>query len=255
MEVRTGARGRTWAELERPEAAAIWTAVAPQLAARLRAGAGELSLGMLERIRAELPELFGTPDEVEINRASNEANLLLIADMFDAGADPSTAELPPTTRAYAVFGADSDTPMPGLLRAYRIGHTFAWEATLAALTEILGERRDFAAAVSLFSGWLHDYIDAVIVQAEAVYDAERERWLRSSSALRAELMRTILDGGAVDPATASARLGYELERNHVAVIAWTEEPDPGGGALAETEAAIEAAAAARPARRWASDWP
>ncbi len=244
MEARIGVASQTWGELDRPESAALWALVAPPLAARLRAGADELALAMRERIRGELPELFATPDEEEINRASNESNLLLVADLLEAGADPTAARLPTPTRAYAEFGADRDTPMAGLLRAYRLGHAFAWEVTVAALTEMIEDKVEFAAAVGLLSAWLHAFADAIVLQVEEVYATERERWLRSSSALRAELIRSILDGAAVDPASASQRLGYELDRCHVCVIASVEESDPSGELLAAGEAAILGIAAA-----------
>lgn len=244
MEARTGVATRTWAELDRPESAAAWALVAPPLAERLRAGAGELAVAMRERIRSELPELLASPDEEEINRASNESNLLLVADLLEAGADPTAARLPTPTRAYAEFGADRDTPMAGLLRAYRLGHAFAWEVTVAALTEMIEDKVEFAAAVGLLSAWLHAFADAIVLQVEEVYVTERERWLRSSSALRAELVRSILDGAVVDPASASQRLGYELDRCHVCVIASVEESDPSGELLAAGEAAILGVAAA-----------
>lgn len=244
MEARIGAASRTWAELDRPESAAAWAAVAPPLAARLRAEGGELAVAMRERIRSELPELLATPDEEEIIRASNESNLLLVADLLEARADPTAARLPTPTRAYAEFGADRDTPMADLLRAYRLGHAFAWEVTLSALTELIEDRAEFATAVGLLSTWLHAYADAIVRQVEEVYAAERERWLQSSSALRAELVRSILDGATVDPTSASRRLVYELDRCHVCVIASAEESDPSGGLLAEGEAAILEIAAA-----------
>lgn len=244
MEARIGVATRTWAELDRPDSRTAWAQVAPPLAARLRAGAGELALAMRERIRSELPELFATPDEEEINRASNESNLLLVADLLEAGADPAAARLPTPTRAYAEFGADHDTPMAGLLRAYRLGHAFAWEVTLAALTELIEDKAEFAVAAGLLSTWLHAYADAIVCQVEEVYATERERWLRSSSALRAELVRSIIDGVAVDRTSASRRLGYELDRCHVCVIASVAEADGGGNLLVEGEAAIVAIAAA-----------
>ena len=162
MEVRSGPSIRSWAALEQPSVARLWSQVVPQVTARIRADSHGLSEQMLERIRAELPELVADPDEAETNRASNEANLLLIADLLDAGADPAEARLPMPTRAYAEFGAGRNTPMTGLLRAYRIGHAFAWDRILAALSDLLDDPVELAEAVALLSAWLHRYIDAVV---------------------------------------------------------------------------------------------
>jgi hypothetical protein len=233
-----------WGALEAPGARELWNSLAPALAEALRERSRELSEGMMERIRSDVPELLPTPDEAEINRASNEANLLLIAELLEAGVDPVRAQLPAPTRAYAEFGADSNTPIAGLLRAYRIGHAYAWEQMLAGLRELCADEESFAAAVALFSAWLHAYIDAVVCQGEAAYEEERERWLRSSSALRTELIKTILDGGVVDTTSASARLGYELDRHHLALIAWIDEAEPGDEVLGELEGQLQAAATA-----------
>ena len=153
---------------------------------------------MLERIRAELPELVADPDEAETNRASNEANLLLIADLLDAGADPAEARLPMPTRAYAEFGAGRNTPMTGLLRAYRIGHAVAWDGILAALPTPRRPRRARRGGRPAL-GLAAQVHRRGRLPGEEAYVEERERWLRSSSAVRTEVIKSILDGAAVDP--------------------------------------------------------
>ncbi len=221
----------------------MWAAVIPPLAAAMRDGSRELSVEMMERIGTELPELVADPDDAETNRASNEANILLIADLLERGADPRTAELPAPTLAYAESGAHRNMPLVGLLRAYRIGHGFAWERILAALRAQDGPPAQFATAVELLSLWLHDYIDAVVCLGEEAYTSERERWLRSSAALQTETIRSILDGTPTDPAIASPRLNYELGRSHLAVVAWLDgaerAPDPVGALESELRRATE----------------
>ena len=75
--------------------------------------------------------------------------------------------------------------------------------------------------------------------AEDFYTAERERWVRSTAATRAATIETILAGDPIDAALASRRLGYELDRQHTAVIAWLQAHEEG----CDTHPAMEAAIA------------
>jgi hypothetical protein len=197
---------------------------------------------MMERIGAEMPELIADPDAAEANRASNEANLMLVAELIERGADPTRTQLPVPTIAYAEVGAHQNTPLTGLVRAYRIGHGFAWDLILEALREQVTDPDDFADAVGLISGWLHAYVDVAVCLAEDAYIVERERWLRSTSALRAQTIASILDGDRIDSSTVSARLGYELGREHLGLVAWLEEPDSTPDPLGALEDAISAVA-------------
>ena len=106
---------------------------------------------------------------------------------------------------------------------------------IAAHADDLEQR---AIATELCSAWLFAYVDAALCLAEDFYSAERERWVRSTAATRAETIDTILAGGPIDAALASRRLGYELERQHTAVIAWLQAHEEGRDTHAAMEAAI-----------------
>ena len=95
-------------------------------------------------------------------------------------------------------------------------------------------------ATELCSAWLFAYTDAALCLAEDFYSAERERWARSTAATRAETIDTILAGAPIDIGLASRRLGYELDRHHIAVIAWLQAHEEGHDTYAAMEAAIAA---------------
>lgn len=56
-----------------------------------------------------------------------------------------------------------------------------------------------------------------LVQA---HGEERDRWIRGAGAARAEALRSILDGSLHDERLTSARLGYDLRREHQAFVVW-----------------------------------
>ena len=62
---------------------------------------------------------------------------------------------------------------------------FAWHGSLATLREQVDDPGKFAEAVALVSAWLFAYVDAAVCLAEEAYTRERERWVRTSSALQA----------------------------------------------------------------------
>lgn len=237
-----------WGPLRSPPAKRVWQAAAPRLAQALRERSRPLSEAMLDRIGAEMPELVADPDDAETNRASNEANLHAIADLLERGANPGTVELPAQTIAYAEVGAHQGAPMAGLMRAYRIGHGFGWREMLAIMREQIDDPEQFATAVDLVSAWLHEYVDFAVCLAEQAYEEERERWLRTSAAVRTETIEAALGGASIEPALASARLGYELERWHVALVGWVDEGDSGSDALDGIESALRAAGSTLPGR-------
>jgi DNA-binding PucR family transcriptional regulator len=57
---------------------------------------------------------------------------------------------------------------------------------------------------------------------------ERDRWVRSAAAVRAETARQIVDGKLDDERAGSSRLAYELRRNHVGLILAGEQGEHGG---------------------------
>lgn len=232
-----------WPSARSPSARETWARAVVPVARALRADSHDASIGMLDRIGANLPELVADPDDAETNRASNEANILLIAELLERGADPTKARPPTQTIAYAEIGAHQNTPLTGLLRAYRIGHMYVWERILELLREQVDDQAGFAEAVSLVSTWLHVFADTIVCVGEEVYVQERERWMRTSAALRAETIASIVAGEPTASETASARLGYELERDHVALVAWLDGAEGTADPLTALERALGALAA------------
>lgn len=193
---------------------------------------------MMERIGTELPELIADPDDAETNRASNEANLRLVADLLESGADPRLVELPEPTIAYTELGAHQNRALTGLMRAYRLGHEFGWRRIADILREQIDDPARYAAALELVSAWMFSYVDAATCLAEESYTRERERWLRTASASRAETISAILGGTSIDTRAAALRLGYELDRSHLALVAWLDSAEPGQDPIGTLERAV-----------------
>jgi hypothetical protein len=220
----------------------LWERSVPTLVERIRADAPRLSELIGDRIAEAMPELLADPDVAAANSASNSANVSLLADLLERGADPAGLDLPEPTVAYATLGAHQNTPLPPLLRAYRLGHEAVWQEILKMIREMDFAPEDRDVIIQMISVWLFAYVDAASVLAEIAYSDERERWIRTVSASRAETIAAILAGEEIDIGSASARLGYELDRNHLAFIAWFDDTGSVENPLNALELAIAKAA-------------
>jgi DNA-binding PucR family transcriptional regulator len=117
-------------------------------------------------------------------------------------------------RAFVHRGFDLEL----LLRVYRLGHRELWALSVDIL-EASGqgaEQREISEA-------LFDFMDVLTQRVVEEYQAERERWIRSSHALRTQIVRNIVSGRPIAVDDASARLRYDLSGLHVGLVAWTEE--------------------------------
>ncbi len=223
---RNEAQRRAWEQVLRPAAA--------ELATRAR----EMSVDVTRSIGQSLGDLLADPEAFEANRASTEASIVGFAQILEQGADPAAASLGAATLAYAQEGAQRGIPLTILIRSYRLGHAAAWERFVAVIAAHATNAEDQATATELCSAWLFAYVDAALCVAEDFYSAERERWVRSTAAIHAETIDTILAGAPIDAALASRRLGYELDRQHTSAIAWLQAHEEGRDAYAAMEAAI-----------------
>jgi hypothetical protein len=198
---------------------------------------------MAVHLHGRIPELANQVDEHALRsdtEASCTANLDQICRMLARGAQSDELVVPDHALDYARALVQRRIPLAVLLRAYRVGHGYFWSIAADALSRDLGDDERRGAAIDAASNFMFDYIDLVCDQLVGAYQVERDRWVRSAAAVRAEIVREILDGRHDHERSASTRLGYELRRTHVALIlaGEPEEADrPGGLERHATEAA------------------
>ena len=233
-----------WEPAREPAALKAWSEILRPLADELAGAARELSIDAVADMRSKLPELFADADSVEGTRASTEAIIRAVATMLARGTDPAGAALPPETIAEAQSRMRRGVAVAPLLRNYRLGHELIWRWLFAQISARATDAAQLAAAAELGSAWLFAYADTAATVGEQFYSTERERWLRSAAASRAETIEAILSGEERDQSRASGRLRYELGRNHLGVIAWAETATEGVDPHAPLEAALEQLSAA-----------
>lgn len=219
-----------WPPARAPDAQRVWANVLRPIAAEMGACAAELAEQAVARMRSEMPQLFPDAQSVEENLVSAEAGIRQLAEIIDVAGDPRARELPTSTLAIARAGVHRQIALASFMRFYRFAQDLVWQWMCARITAAVPDAAQQITALKLGTGWLFGYIDAALVRVEQAYEAEREAWLRGAAAARSEAIDDIIAERQRDPQRASQRLRYEVNRHHVAAVAWVDKVPAEGDA-------------------------
>lgn len=173
-----------------------------------------------EAIHRELPQLGGDPDVRELTYRSTEAVVRLSAQLLHSSAGPDEARSPPAAIEYARELVHRDVSIDTLLRTYQIGNRVWYERFASRARATLDSPEEVAGALEQAATWTLALLAVHSRGLVAHYGEERERWVRSAVAWRAEAVRAILAGEPLD-ASAEPRLGYALSGDHVGFVLWS----------------------------------
>lgn len=184
---------------------------------------------MAEHLHRQIPELGGADAEMmRETLRSCEANIAQSNRLLHSGGAAEDLIVMPEAREYVRGFVSRGLPVPVLLRTYRLGHAWIWEIWSEALRERASGPEELTDAIEYSSRWMFEYIDLVSGALVEDYAVEQARRARSADQLREATVRQICAGEAIDGEAASRRLGYELERAHVAMHIWSEQADAAG---------------------------
>jgi DNA-binding PucR family transcriptional regulator len=186
----------------------------------------------VEALAQETDLLEDDPDMRALARSSSAANVALVAELARGSLQLADVVPPPQAAAFARELARRNTPMAELARAYRIVQHALWRYGVKQIRARM-DVEQAAAAVEEFTDATFATGESLMGSALDRYALERERWVRSADAVRRATVEELLQGGTTDTGVASGRLRYELRREHVAFLVWSDEE----------EAALENAAA------------
>ncbi|KIU15582.1 PucR family transcriptional regulator [Mycolicibacterium llatzerense] len=215
-----------------------------------------------ELMLAELDDLVAEMDAAEIElspaagsdaavladtSASNRANAARVLSTFARReAKMAPIDIPPealdVARTIARRGLDLDV----LFQSYRRGQNVAWRRYMAHATRLVPVGPLLLELLEASSQRLFAYVDHVLGCVVIAAQREREEVLGGAIARRAETIRLILDGAAIDTTRAGERLGYDLRQRHTALVLWTPPHGDVQGALESAATALARAAGTRP---------
>jgi PucR C-terminal helix-turn-helix domain/GGDEF-like domain len=207
-------------------------------------------LGALAPVVADVPEVVADEDLVaEANVAAREMMRLLIGSALPAigrrSGEAAPAAVVSVVRVWAQRGIDLSV----LMRGYRRAHTEFWRYWMA---DVAGRIEDPGLRMAVLEhSWerVSAWHESQLEQLETIYAEQRDRWLSGAQARRAEAVRLLLAGEAVDSEQAAVMLGYDLRSMHTALVLWAQRDEPEADALAGLEDAVRELAHALGSKR------
>jgi DNA-binding PucR family transcriptional regulator len=193
-----------------------------EIAAWVQDAAPHLVELMLERMRVEVPAYFASQDPgfMDMARESIVANLQAVADGLTSGRD-QPGQLPPGAVEEALMAAEQRMPWTLIDRTYRIGHAVLWEQLLGEVETWHLSSSERVDLLRVSSHFLFQYVDHVTGGLAEVHQAERDRQIRGRERRRIAWVREVL----ADVGGAASGGDYDLDRQHLAAIAWGAVPD------------------------------
>jgi DNA-binding PucR family transcriptional regulator len=225
-----------------PERSPACEALITRVAARIELHTDAIAERLVDRIAHEMDLVREDEDVRDDLLAVARACASLLTSMTRTWSDPRAVPPPEDALAWSRSFGSRRLPMGALLRVFRIGQSGyreVWHRELAASGE---DPALILEALKATSAFTFTWVDAILEPVTATYEEERERGMRGAHAVRAETVEAILSGQPLDATRAGARLGYELERPHMAYIAWVET-DAGEAARDSIEQLAPAVAA------------
>lgn len=201
-------------------------------AAALKEGASTRSADIAHRIHEKVPEFT---DRAAVTQQTTDAVRSLIsafARRLERGAPEERLEVPAEAIEYVRAFVHRGFDLELLLRVYQLGHRELWNLCVELLEERGEGERQHAVGLELFS-----FIEVLTQRVVREYQSERERWIRSSQALRTQIVGNLVSGRRVSAHDASARLRYDLGGYHSAFVFWSEEESGVDSDAAPTTAA------------------
>ena len=189
-------------------------------------GSGRISRDITKLLLAEIPELGGDELLERLLHASVDENLAAMLHLLGLRISLDNVTAPSAAAEHARRLAQREVSVTALIRAYRIGHALFLDWCLREVAEQEDDPHLAQAITHRILELSFGYIDRVSEQVVDTYHRERDRWLRTRTAVQ---VKTLLARDDLDPDSTEAALGYRLRQFHLAVIGWLPEPARPGG--------------------------
>ncbi len=217
------------------------------IAGRMLEELDDLVDAMNESVSEIVPSLAADRAITEEMSASNRANIEnVLRNLRDDPSGP-LPDTPPTEareilRTVVRRGLELDV----MFQSYRRGQTAVWQRFMQIAPMVVPPGPELVAVIERFAEAMFTYVDRVLLDLVAEAQRLREEMLGGALARRTETVRLILDGAPIDERVATGRLGYEVARDHTAVVLWLDDPVGDDGTLESVAASLARALGARP---------
>jgi len=128
---------------------------------------------------------------------------------------------------------------------YHAGQNVVWAYWMSTAFALSQDPAVLRQALAAGSRSVAGFVDDMVAALSGQLRRERAELARSSHARRFEVVSLVLDSAPITTGRASARLGYDLRRQHTAAVLWTDPRHPDQVALAQAAEALGPATRAR----------
>lgn len=180
----------------------------------------------VEAIAAEVPELVG-PDP----RLRELLSLVIAANLDNLGAviaykvPTETPFEPPAAVEHARLLGQRGIPAISLLRGYQVMQRSLTGPVIEAVQRLVEDRNELVLTLEAVLAYLFVQGDGASQAALRTHAAARDVWLRGRGAGLSKRLDAVLDRTITDVQIAERTLNYVVSGNHVAFIAWLDDPD------------------------------
>src|SRR5580693_1762431 len=147
-----------------------------------------------DAIHLELADVDADPELRASTYASTDSVLRLLVDLTRSRRSPREAVPPPAAVDYAWEFVRRGLPLDSLLRAYHIGQATFFRRWSTKAHETITDPYELTEAVELGANWTFAYVERLSDGLVQRYGEERERWVRSAAAMRAQVIDAVLAG-------------------------------------------------------------
>ncbi len=198
-----------------------------QVVLRVEKGHPDMASQMRDLLAANIDTLQGDQQLLELLQASIESNLSTIFHMLINDIDLQALKPPTAAIEYAIRLAQRDIPLSSLTRAYYLAQSMLLRISMDEVEQQeLSEGRRLELVRSL-ANTIHSYIDWMLQRITEEYGTEHRRWWSARATTNTASILKVLRGETVSPQSFTAETHYELERRHLAMVAWFEDPSGG----------------------------
>jgi len=128
---------------------------------------------------------------------------------------------------------------------YHAGQNVVWAYWMSTAFALSQDPAVLRQALTAGSRSVAGFVDDMVAALSGQLRRERAELARSSHARRFEVVSLVLESAPISTGRASARLGYDLRRQHTAAVLWTDPRHPDQAALAQAAEALGPATRAR----------
>jgi hypothetical protein len=192
-------------------------------------------------------DIAARPELSAVVERSSRASFDVMMAALRAGRPP--AAMPPEGLAEARVCARLGIPVEELLQTYRVAHAQLWETAIEHVEAASGAPAEARAdALRVFARVVYGYLDLASATLPEVHRQAAAEHRSAAAGRRLDAVRAVLQG-AEDELRGIA---YDLRRDHVALVAWGDEPTHGVAAACPDAATLTVAVEERLAWAWTS---